>query len=182
MRRGNARSSASAQSGRGPGQRQLRVGEELRHALAWTLEEGNIRDPALAETPVTVTEVRVSPDLRNATVFCMPLGGGEAAEAEVLAGLRRVKPYLRHELAARVRMRYIPDLTFATDTSFDVADRIEAILHSPEVARDVDPDESEPDESEPDESEPGGSGPDDPESEGETDPNRGGEGGPGHGA
>jgi ribosome-binding factor A len=138
----------------------LRVGEELRHALAWTLEEGNIRDPALAGTPVTITEVRVSPDLRNATVFCMPLGGGESAEAEVLAGLRRVKSYLRHAVAERVRMRHVPDLTFATDTSFDVADRIEAILHSPEVARDVakkpgdaaddSPDDDSPDDDSPD--------------------------------
>ncbi|MQX38374.1 30S ribosome-binding factor RbfA [Roseospira navarrensis] len=138
MRRDPARSSQRA-AGRPRSQRQLRVGEELRHALAWTLEEGNIRDPALAGTPVTITEVRVSPDLRNATVFCMPLGGGEAAEAEVLAGLRRVKPFLRHAVAERVRMRHVPDLTFATDTSFDEADRIEAILHSPQVARDIAP-------------------------------------------
>ncbi|WP_299442167.1 30S ribosome-binding factor RbfA [uncultured Rhodospira sp.] len=138
MRRDPARA-AGKQAGAPQSQRQLRVGEELRHALAWTLEEGNIREPALAGTPVTITEVRVSPDLRNATVFCMPLGGGEAAEAEVLEGLRRVKPFLRHEVASRVRLRYVPDLSFATDTSFDTADRIEAILHSPEVARDVDP-------------------------------------------
>jgi len=136
MRRDPARS-AKRSAGRPQTQRQLRIGEELRHALAWTLEKGNIRDPAVAGTPVTITEVRVSPDMRNATVFCMPLGGGEAAEAEVLEGLRRVRPFLRHEMATRVRMRHVPDLTFATDTSFDVVDRIEAILHSPEVARDV---------------------------------------------
>jgi ribosome-binding factor A len=146
MRRDPARAAAK-QAGRPQSQRQLRVGEELRHALAWTLEEGNIRDPVLAATPVTITEVRVSPDLRNATVYCMPLGGGEAAEAEVLEALRRVKPFLRHEVASRVRLRHVPDLSFATDTSFDTADRIEALLHSPEVARDVaepeDDDESE---------------------------------------
>ncbi|MBB4286195.1 30S ribosome-binding factor RbfA [Roseospira goensis] len=136
MRRDPARSAAHLQ-GRPQSQRQLRVGEELRHALAWTLEEGNIRDPALADTPVTITEVRVSPDLRNATVFCLPLGGGTDAEAAVLEGLRRVKPFLRHRIADRVRLRHVPDLSFATDTSFDTADRIEAILHSPEVARDV---------------------------------------------
>jgi ribosome-binding factor A len=137
MRRDPARAAGKGHPGRPQSQRQLRVGEELRHALAWTLEEGNIRDPALAATPVTITEVRVSPDLRNATVFCMPLGGGATAEADVLDGLRRVRPFLRHALAARVRLRYVPDLVFATDTSFDAADRIEAILHSPEVARDI---------------------------------------------
>jgi len=138
MRRDPARS-AKRSAGRPQTQRQLRVGEELRHALAWTLEKGNIRDPAVAGTPVTITEVRVSPDMRNATVFCMPLGGGEAAEAEILEGLRRVRPFLRHEMATRVQMRHVPDLTFAIDTSFDAVDRIEAILHSPEVARDVAP-------------------------------------------
>ncbi|SDE47263.1 30S ribosome-binding factor RbfA [Rhodospira trueperi] len=147
MRRDPARAAAK-QAGKPQSQRQLRVGEELRHALAWTLEKGNIRDPVLAATPVTITEVRASPDLRNATVFCMPLGGGEAAEAEVLEALRRVKPFLRHEVASRVRLRHVPDLSFATDTSFDTANRIEALLHSPEVARDVTGDDDGRDEDE----------------------------------
>jgi len=141
MRRGSARSHASQGphvAARPPGQRQLRVGEELRHALAWILEKGDIRDPALASRAVTVTEVQVSPDLRNATVFVVPLGGGEDAEAETLEGLRRVKPFLRHELARRITLRHVPDLGFELDTSFDTADRIEALLHRPDVARDLD--------------------------------------------
>ncbi len=136
MRRETARARPHGQ-GQPQNQRQLRVGEELRHALAWTLEEGNIRDPALASHAVTITAVSVSPDLRNATVFVVPLGGGEQAEADVLAGLRRVRPYLRQRVADRVRLRFVPDLNFTADTSFDVADRIEALLHSPEVARDL---------------------------------------------
>ena len=138
MRRGAARSTGSHISARAPGQRQLRVGEELRHALAWILERGDIRDPALAGRPVTVTEVRVSPDLRNATVYVVPLGGGETAEAETLDGFKRVRAYLRHELAHRVHLKYVPDLSFALDDTFDAADRIDAILHSPDVARDLD--------------------------------------------
>lgn len=138
MRRGAGRSTGPHVSARAPGQRQLRVGEELRHALAWTLERGDIRDPALAGRPVTVTEVRVSPDLRNATVYVVPLGGGEAAEAETLEGFKRVKPFLRHELARRVKLRHVPDLSFALDDTFDAADRIDALLHSPDVARDLD--------------------------------------------
>lgn len=143
MRRDTARARPHGQ-GQPQGQRQLRVGEELRHALAWTLEEGNIRDPALAQHAVTVTEVSVSPDLRNATVFVVPLGGGQQAQADVLAGLTRVKPFLRHRIADRVRLRYVPDLTFAADSSFDTADRIETLLHSPEVARDLSHDDREP--------------------------------------
>jgi len=115
----------------------LRIGEELRHALAWILERGDIRDPALAERPVTVTEVRVSPDLRNATVFVVPLGGGDTAVTDVLDGFKRVKSFLRHELARKVKLRYVPDLSFAVDDTFDAADRIEEILHSPDVARDL---------------------------------------------
>ncbi|MBB4264504.1 30S ribosome-binding factor RbfA [Roseospira visakhapatnamensis] len=140
MRRDATRSASSQRTARPPGQRQLRVGEELRHALAWTLERGDIRDPALAGRPVTVTEVRVSPDLRNATVYVVPLGGGDMAEAEVLAGFKRVKSFLRHELAHKVNLRHVPDLTFAVDETFDTADRIEAILHRPDVARDLDRD------------------------------------------
>lgn len=136
MRRDPARA-RSPGPGQSQSQRQRRVGEELRHALAWTLEQANIRDPGLASHPVTITEVSVSPDLRNATVFCVPLGGGAEAESEVLAGLRRIKPFLRHRVADRVRLRYVPDLTFQADPSFDAADRIEALLHSPEVARDL---------------------------------------------
>ncbi len=121
---------------RPPSQRQLRVGEELRHAVAQILERGDIRDPDVAGRPVTVTEVSVSPDLRNATVFVVPLGGGDPAP--LLAGLKRARPYLRHEVARLIQLRLVPDLSFAADISFDQASRIEALLHSPEVLRDVD--------------------------------------------
>ena len=119
-----------------PTQRQLRVGEELRHALANVIERGEFRDPDLQGRPITVTEVRVSPDLRNATVFVVPLGGGEIAP--ILAGLKRAKAYLRHEIARMVELRAVPDLWFQEDTTFDTATRIDLILNSPEVRRDID--------------------------------------------
>lgn len=118
-----------------PSQRQLRVGEELRHAIANILERGDIRDVDVAGRAVTVTEVTVSPDLRNATVFVVPLGGGESAP--LLAGLKRARPYLRHEVARMVQLRTVPDFSFVADTTFDNASRIEALLHSPEVRRDL---------------------------------------------
>ncbi len=123
------------QGAKAPSQRQLRVGEEIRHALAEVLERGEIRDPDVAARPITITEVRVSPDLRNATVFAVPLGGGDTGS--MLAGLKRVRPYLRHELSRRLRLRVVPDLSFQPDTSFDVAGRIDALLRNPEVRRDL---------------------------------------------
>jgi ribosome-binding factor A len=120
-----------------PGQRQLRIGEEIRHALAWILERETFRDPALSATRVTVTEVRPSPDLRHARVYIVPLGGGDPKP--VLAGLRRVKPFLRRELASRLTTKFIPDLIFAADETFDEAERIGRLLHKPEVARDLRP-------------------------------------------
>ncbi|MGE5548309.1 MAG: 30S ribosome-binding factor RbfA [Solirubrobacterales bacterium] len=120
-----------------PSQRQLRVGEELRHIIAAVIERGDFRDPDLAGRAITVTEVRVSPDLRNATVFVMPLGGGDVAG--VLSGLKRARAYLRHELARSVDLRTVPDLRFEADTSFDEASRIDALLRSPEVRRDIQP-------------------------------------------
>lgn len=118
-----------------PSQRQLRVGEELRHALAQLLRPGALRDPALFDADITVTEVRASPDLRNATAFVMPLAGANAAD--VIAGLRRSAPYLRGRLARLVRMRHVPNLSFALDSAFDAADRIATLLHSEPVARDL---------------------------------------------
>lgn len=126
-----------------PSQRQLRVGEAIRHALSETLMRGDLHDPALAGRSVTVTEVRVSPDLKNATAFVMPLGGGDAAD--VVAALKRAAPFLRGQVARAVRLKYAPQLGFQTDTSFEHADRIERLLHEPEVARDLHPDD-EPDE------------------------------------
>jgi ribosome-binding factor A len=125
----------------GPSQRQLRVGEELRHALAHILERGELHDPALQDATVTVTEVRVSPDLKNATAFVMPLGGTHAPE--IVAALKRSAPYLRGVLARTVQLRHAPTLGFALDTSFDYASRIDALLHRPEIARDLDRGEDE---------------------------------------
>jgi len=124
-----------------PSQRQLRVGEELRHALARLLQPGELHDPALYDANVTVTEVQLSPDLRNATAFVMPLGGANAAE--IMAGLQRSEPFLKGRIARAVRLRRVPSLTFALDSAFDSADRIAALLRSAAVDRDLrDKDES----------------------------------------
>jgi ribosome-binding factor A len=119
----------------GPSQRQLRVGELVRHALAEILQRGEVHDPAFEGTVVTVSEARMTPDLRTATVFVVPLGGkgGEA----ILEAFERNKRYLRGEIAHRVDLRYAPDLKFRLDTSFDEGDRIDALLRQPEVARDT---------------------------------------------
>src|SRR5438094_3074250 len=93
---------------RAPGQRQLRVGEELRHLLAELLRPGELRDPALRDANITVTEVRLSPDLRNATAFVMPLGGAKADE--LMAGLRRSAPFLKARLARMVELRHVPNI------------------------------------------------------------------------
>src|ERR1700722_4441639 len=119
----------------GRSQRQLRVGEELRHALAQLLRPGELRDPALFDANVTVTEVQLSPDLRNATAFVMPLGGTNAAD--IIAGLRRSAPYLKGQIARLVRLRNVPNLAFALDSAFDSADRITTALARSEVERDL---------------------------------------------
>lgn len=125
----------------GPSQRQLRVGEELRHVLAEILARGELRDPALQGVTITVTEVRMSPDLRNATAFVMPLGGAHATE--VLGGLRRGAAFLRGQLGHAVPLRFTPGLLFELDQSFDQASRIAEILHRPEVERDLAPREED---------------------------------------
>ena len=122
---------------RPPSQRQLRVGETIRHALAEIMERETFKDPDLAGVSITVTEVDPSPDLKQATVFVMRLGGGEMKP--VLAGLDRVKSFLRREVSKRVRLRHVPDLKFHSDTTFDEAQHIEELLHRPEVARDLKP-------------------------------------------
>ena len=120
-----------------PSQRQLRVGEELRHALAQLLRPGELRDPALREANITVSEVRVSPDLKNATAFVMPLGG--ANTAEIMAGLKRSAPFLKGRVARLVELRRVPDIAFAFDGAFDNAAHITALLARPEVERDLHP-------------------------------------------
>lgn len=121
----------------GAGQRRRRVGEELRHVLSQILSEGRCRDPALREASISVTEVRLSPDLRNASVYVMPLGGANAAQ--IIAGLKRSTPFLRALVAAELSLRYAPALVFALDSTFDQADRISARLSRPEVERDLTP-------------------------------------------
>lgn len=132
------RRSANRHEPRAPSQRQLRVGELVRHALAEILQRGEIHDPAFDSVVVTVPEVRMTPDLKLATVFVMPLGGkrGEA----IVAAFERNKRYLRGEIARRVALRYAPELAFRLDTSFDEAGRIDRLLRSPGVRRDVDAD------------------------------------------
>lgn len=119
----------SARAGGTKSQRQLRVGELLRHALSEVLERDSVRDPDLAGVSVTVSEVRVSADLRNATAYVMPLGGAADCET-VVAALRRAAPFLRHGVAGRISLKYVPTLTFEPDTSFDYAGRIDTLLKS----------------------------------------------------
>ncbi len=119
-----------------PGQRQLRVGEEVRHVLAAVLARGELRDPVLAGRSITVTQVRISADLRQATAFVMPLGGGQES-AEILEALNRAGPFLSHEVGRRLAIKYIPALRFELDSVFDEADRIASLLRNPRVARDL---------------------------------------------
>jgi ribosome-binding factor A len=124
-----------AASPAGPSQRQQRVAELVRHALAEVLSRGDIQDPVLTSHAVTIPEVRMSPDLRLATAYVMPLGGQD--EREVLQALERNKKHLRHEVAGRVNLKFAPDLRFMRDESFDEAARIDALLRSEKVQRDL---------------------------------------------
>ncbi|PCJ34815.1 MAG: ribosome-binding factor A [Alphaproteobacteria bacterium] len=134
----------------GPSHRVLRVGENIRHALSEIFTRGEIRDPALDGVSITVTEVRCSPDLRNATIYVMPLGG--VNEQDVVAGLNRCRKFIRGKLSGMVSMKYLPNLKFTSDGSFGEADHIEQLLNSPHVAQDLakKPDASEPGASEED--------------------------------
>jgi len=118
-------------------QRQLRVGEEIRHALASILMKGDVPWPKGFQAPlsVSVTEVRVSPDLKNATAFVMPLAGERLKETVV--ALNGITGFFRHELAQAVKLRYTPKINFLADTSFAYAQRIDDILHKPDVAKDL---------------------------------------------
>lgn len=118
-----------------PSQRQLRAGELVRRALSDVVARGTIRDPELAERSFSITEVRMSPDLRHATCFVAPLGKGDAAA--LAAALTRVRAWLRGQLSKEVTFKFMPDLTFEPDTSFDNAEMIDRLLHRPEVARDL---------------------------------------------
>jgi ribosome-binding factor A len=119
----------------GPSQRQLRVGEALRHALAEVLTRNEIRDPELEGVSVTITQVKPSPDMRYATVYCEPLGGENAKV--VIAALNRHKGFLRGEMGHRLTMKFTPELRFVEDESFAEALKIETILKSERVSRDL---------------------------------------------
>jgi ribosome-binding factor A len=120
---------------REPSQRQLRVGEMLRHALADVLRRDDIRDPDLLGVSVTVTQVKPSPDMRHATAFVEPLGGKNARE--VVGALNRHKGFIRGEMGRLIALKFTPDLRFVEDTSFAEAEKIETLLKSARVARDI---------------------------------------------
>ena len=122
----------------GGSQRQLRVGETVRHAIADVLSHGSVHYAALEGHIITVPEVRMSPDLKLATIYVMPLGGRDADA--VIAALERNKKFLRGEIARRVNLKFAPDVRFRVDERFDEAERIEKLLRTPAVQRDLAPD------------------------------------------
>ena len=125
----------------GPSVRVLRVGEQVRHVLSEILQRGDVHDDLLASHPVSITEVRMSPDLRHATVFVKPLLGRD--EEAVLRALRTNTAYLQREVAHRIRMKYAAKLKFLPDESFDEASHIDKLLRDPKVARDLGESEAE---------------------------------------
>ena len=122
----------------GPSVRVLRVGEQVRHVLSEILARGDVHDDVLAKHPVSITEVRMSPDLRHATVFVKPLLGRD--EEAVIKALRTNTAYLQREVAHRIRMKYAAKLKFLADESFDEASHIDKLLRDPKVARDLESD------------------------------------------
>ena len=119
----------------GPSQRALRAGEVIRHAIAELLSRGDVHDPVLQGHLITVPEVRMSPDLRLATIYVMPLGGKNVDE--VVAALERNKKFLRGEIAHRVNLKFAPEIRFRKDERFEEAERIGKILATPQVKRDL---------------------------------------------
>ncbi|QAU43941.1 30S ribosome-binding factor RbfA [Bradyrhizobium guangzhouense] len=120
----------------GGSQRQLRVGEQVRHAIADILAQGSVHDADLEGHIITVPEVRMSPDLKLATIYVMPLGGRDTEL--VIAALDRNKKFLRGEVARRVNLKFAPDIRFRVDERFDEAERIEKLLRTPAVQKDLD--------------------------------------------
>lgn len=131
-------SKTSPHSGRGPSQRQLRVGEVIRRALADVLMRGEVGDPELENVSITVSEVRASPDLRHATAYVLPLGGINTEG--VLKALARNRHEIRRLVTREVSLKFSPELSFEADTSFDRMDRTRELLDLPAVRRDLDPD------------------------------------------
>ena len=119
----------------GGSQRQLRVGELVRHAVAEMLSRGDVHDPVIETHLITVPEVRMTADLRLATIYVMPLGGRDLKE--VVDALERKKRYLRGEIAKRINLKFAPDIRFRIDDRFDEAERIEKLLRKPEIRRDL---------------------------------------------
>src|SRR3981081_3390832 len=128
----------------GGSQRQLRVGETVRHAIADILSHGSVHDPELEGHIITVPEVRMSPDLKLATIYVMPLGGRDIET--VIAALERNKKFLRGELARRVNLKFSPEVRFRVDERFDEAERIEKLLRTPAVRKDLAPDSQDSEE------------------------------------
>jgi ribosome-binding factor A len=145
-RRGGS-SSKSGRDAAGPSQRQLRAGELVRHAVAQILREEEVADPSLVGASITVTEVRMSPDLKHAVCFVEPLGGEKAAE--IVAGLNRAAKFLRGRLGRHVELKFTPDLKFIHDQSFNEAARMGRLFENPVIQRDLaqsdTPDDSEAD-------------------------------------
>jgi ribosome-binding factor A len=119
----------------GPSQRQLRVAEEIRHVLAGLFERRDFRDPELAAASLTVTEVRMSPDLKHATAFVARLGRPDVDD--LLPVLKRAAPFLRGQVAHALQLRFAPDLSFQPDHALEYATKIDRLLHAPDVARDL---------------------------------------------
>ena len=124
-----------------PGQRQLRVGEEVRHVLSAIFTRNEFRDPDLADILITVTEVRMSPDLKHATAFVTRLGRTDIDQK--LPALRRAAPYFRAQLAHAMRLRVAPDVSFQADTALEYAMHINQLMRAPEVAQDLEGDAGE---------------------------------------
>ena len=118
-----------------PSQRQLRVAEEVRHVLSGIFTRNEFRDPDLSDVLITVTEVRMSPDLKHATAFVTRLGRSDVDKC--LPALKRVAPFLRSQVAHEIRLRVAPELSFQPDTAIDYAMHIDGLLHKPDVARDL---------------------------------------------
>lgn len=125
----------------GASQRQLRVGELIRHAMAEMLSRGEVHDPVLESHMITIPEVRMTADLKLATIYVMPLGGRDVKE--VIAALNDNKKFLRGEIAHRVNLKFAPDIRFRADERFDEAERIEKLLRTPAVQRDLERDTDE---------------------------------------
>lgn len=126
---------SSPTSAKGPTQRMLRIGELIRHKIAEMLSRSEIHDDVLAAHVITIPEVRISPDLKLATVYVMPLGGKSIKP--VIESLKRNKKYIRTEVAHTLNLRYAPDLKFVEDKTFEEATRIDRLLDSPKVRQDI---------------------------------------------